>query len=93
MLGLESHGAWTIVREELEKVLDPSGDPDARALHEFFMEKTMPIPGFMGMRLIGRYIEVSLVDLCKREQPRYKWHAADTEQSHVIDVPNFVLRT
>ncbi|CAI7630067.1 unnamed protein product [Penicillium manginii] len=57
MLGLESHGAWTIVREELEKVLDPSGDPDARALHEFFMEKTMPIPGFMGMRLIGRYIE------------------------------------
>ncbi|KAJ6168175.1 FhuF/siderophore biosynthesis protein [Penicillium chrysogenum] len=69
MLGLESRGAWTIVREGLERVLNPSEGPDARALYEFFMEKTMPIPGFMGMRLIGRYIE-----------------------SHVIDVPNFVLR-
>jgi siderophore synthetase component len=59
-LGIESHGGWTIVREELEKALNPSEDPDGKSLYEFFTQDTMPIPGFMGMRLIGRYVEVSL---------------------------------
>ncbi|KAJ5109264.1 hypothetical protein N7456_005939 [Penicillium angulare] len=60
VLGIESHGGWTIVREELERVLDPSGDPEGKALYDFLAAETMPIPGFMGMRMIGRYIEVSL---------------------------------
>lgn len=60
ILGLESNGGWSIVREELERVLDPSGDPDGRALWEYFTQEKMPIPRFMGMRLIGRYVEVSL---------------------------------
>jgi siderophore synthetase component len=59
-LGLESHRGWSIVREELERELNPTGDPDGRALYEFMARETMPIPGFMGMRMIGRYIEVSL---------------------------------
>lgn len=59
ILGLESHGGWSIVREELERVLDPSGDPDGRALWEYFTQEKMTIPRFMGMRLIGRYVEVS----------------------------------
>ncbi|KAJ5920921.1 IucC family-domain-containing protein [Penicillium verhagenii] len=60
VLDLESQGGWAIVQEELERVLDPSGDPEGKALYDFMTEETMPIPGFMGMRLIGRYVEVSL---------------------------------
>jgi siderophore synthetase component len=60
ILGLEPHGGWSIVREELERVLNPSEDSDGRALWEYFTQEKMAIPRFMGMRLIGRYVEVSL---------------------------------
>ncbi|KAJ5933478.1 IucC family-domain-containing protein [Penicillium verhagenii] len=63
VLGLESQGGWAIVLEELERALDPSGDPEGRALYEFMTEETMPIPGFMGMRLIGRYVESHEVEM------------------------------
>jgi len=59
-LGIESHGGWTIVREELEKSLNPSGDPDAKGLWEYFTQEQMPIPRFLGMRLLGYYKEASL---------------------------------
>ncbi|KAL2858582.1 IucC family-domain-containing protein [Aspergillus pseudoustus] len=55
MLGLESHGGWPIVREELERALDPLGDPDGRAVHEYLLRKTMPLKCFMEMRLRGIY--------------------------------------
>ncbi|KAJ5097169.1 IucC family-domain-containing protein [Penicillium angulare] len=42
VLGLESNGGWSIVREELERVL--SGDSNGRALYQFFTKETMPIP-------------------------------------------------
>lgn len=63
MLGLEQHGGWCIVREELENVLDPLENPDAKALWEYFTQEKMAIPRFMGMRLIGRYVEASLLTL------------------------------
>ncbi|GLA43295.1 hypothetical protein AnigIFM63309_001024 [Aspergillus niger] len=55
MLDLESHGGWPIVREELERVLDPLGDPDGRAVHEAFTNKTMAFKCFMEMRLRNIY--------------------------------------
>ncbi|BCS05528.1 uncharacterized protein AKAW2_81329S [Aspergillus luchuensis] len=55
MLGLESHGGWPIVREELERVLVSSCDPDAKAVHEAFMNKTMAFKCFMEMRLRNIY--------------------------------------
>ncbi|OAA35706.1 Aerobactin siderophore biosynthesis, IucA/IucC [Beauveria brongniartii RCEF 3172] len=63
ILGLEPHGGWSIVREELERVLNPSGDPDGKALWEYFTQEKMTIPRFMGMRLIGRYVESHEVDV------------------------------
>lgn len=60
MLDLESHGGWPIVREELERVLDPLGDPDGRAVHEAFTNKTMAFKCFMEMRLRNIYRDVSL---------------------------------
>ncbi|KAJ5281041.1 IucC family-domain-containing protein [Penicillium angulare] len=63
ILGIESHGGWTIVREELERALNPSEDPEGKALYDFLAKETMPIPGFMGMRMIGRYIESHEVEM------------------------------
>ncbi|OJI88409.1 hypothetical protein ASPTUDRAFT_183303 [Aspergillus tubingensis CBS 134.48] len=55
MLGLESHGGWPIVREELGRVLVSLGDPDAKAVHDHFMNKTMAFKCFMEMRLRNIY--------------------------------------
>ncbi|KAJ5482899.1 IucC family-domain-containing protein [Penicillium diatomitis] len=63
ILGLEAHGGWLIVREELERVLNPAEDPDARGLWEYFTQEKMSIPRFMGMRLIGRYVESHEIDV------------------------------
>ncbi|KAF7713573.1 siderophore [Penicillium ucsense] len=63
ILGLEPHGGWSIVREELERVLNPAEDPDARGLWEYFTQEKMSIPRFMGMRLIGRYVESHEIDV------------------------------
>lgn len=59
MLGLESHGGWAIVREEMERALNPRGDPDGRVLHDAFLKKTMSFKCFMEMRLRGVYRGVS----------------------------------
>ncbi|GAQ47001.1 hypothetical protein ANI_1_524044 [Aspergillus niger] len=55
MLGLESHGGWPIVREELGRALVSLGDPDAKAVHDHFMNKTMAFKCFMEMRLRNIY--------------------------------------
>ncbi|RAH53770.1 hypothetical protein BO85DRAFT_471749 [Aspergillus piperis CBS 112811] len=55
MLGLESHGGWPIVREELKRVLVSSCDPEAKAVHDAFMNKTMAFKCFMEMRLRNIY--------------------------------------
>ncbi|GLA82127.1 siderophore [Aspergillus tubingensis] len=51
MLGLESRGGWRIVREELERALNPSGDPDGRALYDYWLKETMLSKCFLEMRL------------------------------------------
>ncbi|GLA95876.1 siderophore [Aspergillus tubingensis] len=55
MLGLESKGGWRIVREELERALNPSGDPDGRALYDYWLKETMLSKCFLEMRLRDAY--------------------------------------
>ncbi|PYH68019.1 uncharacterized protein BO88DRAFT_368042 [Aspergillus vadensis CBS 113365] len=80
MLGLESHGGWPIVREELERVLASLGGPDAKAVHDNFMNKTMAFKCFMEMRLRNIYRDyyerelpnVLLRDMQSEEDPTSK---------------------
>ncbi|GLA24864.1 siderophore [Aspergillus niger] len=55
MLGLESNGGWRVVREELERALNPSGDPDGRLLYDFWLKETMLSRCFLEMRLRDAY--------------------------------------
>ncbi|GAQ37978.1 unnamed protein product [Aspergillus niger] len=57
MLGLESKGGWRIVREELERALNPSGDPDGRALYDYWLKETMLSKCFLEMRLRDAYVK------------------------------------
>lgn len=60
MLGLESKGGWRVVREELERALNPSGDPDGRLLYDFWLKETMLSRCFLEMRLRDAYAKVGL---------------------------------
>ncbi|KAJ5097700.1 IucC family-domain-containing protein [Penicillium angulare] len=62
-LGLEPHGGWSIVRDELEKVLEPLAEHDGKVVHDFLLEETMPLYRFLGMRLFGRVTEDFEVNL------------------------------
>ncbi|PYH34612.1 uncharacterized protein BO87DRAFT_435878 [Aspergillus neoniger CBS 115656] len=64
MLGLESKGGWRIVREELERALNPSEDPDGRLLYDYWMKDTMASKSFLEMRLRDAYAKC-----CMRELP------------------------
>ncbi|CAK38819.1 siderophore [Aspergillus niger] len=55
MLGLESKGGWRVVREELERALNPSRDPDGRLLYDFWLKETMLSRCFLEMRLRDAY--------------------------------------
>ncbi|EHA20745.1 hypothetical protein ASPNIDRAFT_193539 [Aspergillus niger ATCC 1015] len=60
MLGLESKGGWRVVREELERALNPSRDPDGRLLYDFWLKETMLSRCFLEMRLRDAYAKVGL---------------------------------
>ncbi|KAI2882540.1 hypothetical protein CBS63078_2167 [Aspergillus niger] len=55
MLGLESKGGWRVVREELERALNPSRDPDGRLLYDFWLKEMMLSRCFLEMRLRDAY--------------------------------------
>lgn len=57
-LGLESHGGWSIVRDELERALDPSTDHDGKTMYDFFLKETMHMYPRLRMRLLQRPVEV-----------------------------------
>lgn len=59
-LDLETDGGWTIVREEMARVLRPEEDVKARKLYEFFLKDTMPFKCFLRMRMEGKYRDVSV---------------------------------
>ncbi|GLA76188.1 siderophore [Aspergillus tubingensis] len=53
--GAQSKGGWRIVREELERALNPSGDPDGRALYDYWLKETMLSKCFLEMWLRDAY--------------------------------------
>lgn len=61
MLGLESKGGWRNVREELERALNPSGDPNGRALYDYWLRERMLSKCFLDMRLRDAYAKVCFV--------------------------------
>ncbi|GLB08073.1 siderophore [Aspergillus tubingensis] len=63
MLGLESKGGWRIVREELERALNPSEDPDGRLLYDYWMKDTMASKSFLEMRLRDAYAKCYMREL------------------------------
>jgi len=58
-LRLQKHGAWAIVREELDKVLKPDASDEARAFYDFIMREKVPYKCFMRMKMQGLYRDVS----------------------------------
>jgi siderophore synthetase component len=59
-LGLESHGGWVIVREELSLILKPAEDTPRGSLYNYFVKDTMPFKCFLRMRMEGKYRDASL---------------------------------
>ncbi|KAM4067307.1 IucA / IucC family protein [Hirsutella rhossiliensis] len=93
-LGLERHGGWAIVQEELGDMLNMS--KPGRRLHDFFLGDTMPFMCFLRLRMEERgydHVERQLPNvlfmdsprLCKGPEPtgiqRWCW-------GHQFQVPN-----
>ena len=57
-LNLQRQSGWTIVREELYKVLKPDDGGRARAFYDFLMADSMPMKCFLRMKLQGLYRDV-----------------------------------
>lgn len=58
-LGLDNSQGWSIVREELEKVLFSPQCPMGQELHRFFWAESMGYPCFLGAILRGKPLEAS----------------------------------
>lgn len=58
-LGLDNSQGWSIVRDELEKVLFSPECPMGEELHRFFWAGSMGYPCFLGAILRGKPLEVS----------------------------------
>lgn len=61
-LGLDKRGGWRVVREELEKVLNPLHCPLGRELHEYFLKETMSLKCFLSLNLDGTGRWVSFIN-------------------------------
>ena len=102
MLGLESKGGWRIVREELERALNPSEDPDGRLLYDYWMKDTMASKSFLEMRLRDAYAKVSFFhpfffysSLCRilRSIASVRYISLMlNEQYYKRELPNILLR-
>lgn len=58
-LGLDNTQGWSILRDELEKVLFSQQCPMGSELHQFFWGQSMGYPCFLGAILRGKPLEVS----------------------------------
>lgn len=58
-LGLDISQGWSIVREELEKVLSSPECPMGQEIHRFFWAESMGYPCFLGAILRGKPLEAS----------------------------------
>lgn len=58
-LGLDNSPGWSIVRDELEKVLSNPDCPMGEDLRRFFWAESMGYPCFLGAILRGKPLEVS----------------------------------
>lgn len=58
-LGLDNSQGWSILRDELEKVLSSDECPMGSELHQFFWGQNMGYPCFLGAILRGKPLEVS----------------------------------
>jgi siderophore synthetase component len=58
-LGLDNSQGWSVVRDELEKVLFSPECPMGQELHRFFWAESMGYPCFLGAILRGKPLEVS----------------------------------
>lgn len=58
-LGLDKHGGWSIVREELKGVLNDGEESRGREVYEYFLKGEMAFKCFFKMRLADNTRHVS----------------------------------
>ncbi|KAJ5905365.1 uncharacterized protein N7473_002281 [Penicillium subrubescens] len=59
-LGLDNSQGWSVVRDELEKVLFSPECPMGQELHRFFWAESMGYPCFLGAILRGKPLELEI---------------------------------
>ncbi|KAL8783529.1 MAG: hypothetical protein Q9213_004575 [Squamulea squamosa] len=57
-LRLRKERAWAIVRQELDKELNPGGNERAKPLYDFLMQDMVPYKCFLRMKMQGLYRDV-----------------------------------
>lgn len=66
-LGLDGHGGWPIVREELRAVLDDGSR--GREVYDYFLKDEMAFKCFLKMRIADntRHVSLALINLELRD--------------------------